>query len=40
LSPEEEKKLRERFNARIQTRDGKAVESFRYYKGLPDGIGR
>jgi LmbE family N-acetylglucosaminyl deacetylase len=40
LSPEEAKEVRERVSQRIQYRDGKAVEGFRYHKGLPDNIGR
>ena len=40
LSPEEAKEVRERVSKRIQYRDGRAVEGFRYHKGLPDNIGR
>ena len=40
LSPEEEKKVKENLARRIKKRNGVAVEGFRYYKGLPDGIGR
>ena len=40
LSPEEEKQVRERVSKRIPYRDGKAVEGFRYFKGIPDNIGR
>ena len=40
LSPEEAREVRDRVSRRIQYRDGKAVEGFRYYKGLPDNIGR
>lgn len=40
LSADEEQKVRERVSKRIKYRDGKAVEGFRHYKGLPDGIGR
>jgi len=40
LSPEEEKKLRERWKNSVFNSEGKAIESFRYYKGIPDGIGR
>jgi LmbE family N-acetylglucosaminyl deacetylase len=40
LSTEEEKEVRDRLSKRIQYRDGKAVEAFRYVKGLPDRIGR
>lgn len=40
LSDEETKQVIERISRRINYKDGKAVEGFRYYKGLPDGIGR
>ena len=40
LSEEEHKKIIERVSKRIKYVDGKAMEGFRYYKGLPDGIGR
>jgi LmbE family N-acetylglucosaminyl deacetylase len=40
LSPEEAKEVRERVNRQIQYRDGQAVEGFRYFKGIPDNIGR
>jgi len=40
LSEEEQKKVIERVSKYIEYMDGKAVESFRYYKGLPDNIGR
>jgi LmbE family N-acetylglucosaminyl deacetylase len=40
LSAEEAKQVRDRVSNRILYRDGKAVEGFRYYKGLPDNIGR
>ena len=40
LSGEEAKQVRDRISNRIINRDGKAVEGFRYYKGLPDNIGR
>lgn len=40
LSEEEAKEVRDRVSKRIRYRDGKAVEGFRYYKGLPDNIGR
>ena len=40
LSEEEAKEVRERVSNRIPYRDGKPVEGFRYYKGLPDNIGR
>ena len=40
LSEEEQKKVIEKISSRIKYVDGKAVEGFRYYKGLPDNIGR
>jgi len=40
LSAEEEQKVKERLSQYIKFRNGKAVEGFRHYKGLPDGIGR
>jgi len=40
LSPEEEKEVKEKLRRWIHIRDGKPMEGFRYYKGLPDGIGR
>jgi LmbE family N-acetylglucosaminyl deacetylase len=40
LSDQEAKEVRDRVSRRIRYRDGKAVEGFRYYKGLPDNIGR
>ncbi len=40
LSEEEAKEVIERVSSRIPYRDGKPVEGFRYYKGLPDNIGR
>jgi LmbE family N-acetylglucosaminyl deacetylase len=40
LSPEEEKEVRENLRRRIQMKDGKPMEGFRHYKGLPDGLGR
>jgi hypothetical protein len=40
LSDEEAKQVRDRIGKMILYRDGKAVEGFRYYKGLPDDIGR
>ena len=40
LSAEEQAKIRERVSRRIERKDGKAVEGFRYYRGAPDGIGR
>ncbi len=40
LSEEEQKKVIERVSKYIEYIDGKAMESFRYHKGLPDNIGR
>ena len=40
LSDEEEKQLRIRWNSSVYNSEGKAIEKFRYYKGIPDGIGR
>ncbi len=40
LSAEEAEQVRDRVSKRILYRDGKAVEGFRYVKGLPDNIGR
>lgn len=40
LSEEEATEVREKVSKRIEYRDGKAVEGFRYYTGLPDNIGR
>lgn len=40
LSPEENRQMEERIRRRLIKRDGKIVESFRYYKGMPDGMGR
>jgi len=40
LSADEAKQVRDRVSKRIVYLDGKAVEGFRHYKGLPDNIGR
>jgi LmbE family N-acetylglucosaminyl deacetylase len=40
LSDQEEKEAKERMRARVRMRDGKPVEGFRHYKGLPDSIGK
>ena len=40
LSAEEAEQVRDRVSKRIHYRDGKAVEGFRHYKGLPDNIWR
>ncbi len=40
LSEEEEKEMKDNLTRWIKTKDGIPVEGFRYYKGLPDNIGR
>lgn len=40
LSESELKQLKDEERARIRMKDGKPVEGFRYYKGLPDGLGK
>ncbi len=40
LMPEEEKKVKAQLRKRVYYKDGKPMEGFRYYKGLPDRIGR
>ncbi len=40
LSEKEQKEVIERVSSRIKYVDGKAMEGLRYYKGLPDNIGR
>jgi hypothetical protein len=41
LSPEEKEEVKKMLRQWIhQNRDGKAMEGFRYYTGLPDDIGR
>ena len=40
LSEEEEKEVKENLRQWIQYKDGKPMEGFRYYTGLPDDIGR
>ncbi len=40
LSEKEQKEVIDRVSSRIKYVDGKAVEGFRYYEGLPDNIGR
>ena len=40
LSAQEAEQVRDRVSKRILYRNGKAVEGFRHYKGLPDNIGR
>ncbi len=39
-SEAEVKEMKERVHDFIRTRDGKPVEGFRYYRGLPDAIGK
>jgi len=40
LSEAEIKQLKEDAHARVRLKDGKPVEGFRYYKGLPDALGK
>jgi LmbE family N-acetylglucosaminyl deacetylase len=40
LSEEEEQEVKEKLRRRIAYRNGIPMEGFRYYKGLPDNIGR
>jgi LmbE family N-acetylglucosaminyl deacetylase len=40
LSPGEEKEVKEMLRGWEQQRDGKPMEGFRHYKGLPDDLGR
>ena len=40
LSEEEEKEVKEQLHGWMEYRNGLPVEGFRYYKGLPDDIGR
>lgn len=40
LSEPEEKEMKERMRSRVRMRNGKPVEGFRYYQGLPDSIGK
>jgi LmbE family N-acetylglucosaminyl deacetylase len=40
LSDAELKELKDHARSQIQMRDGKPVEGFRYYKGLPDALGK
>jgi LmbE family N-acetylglucosaminyl deacetylase len=40
ITPEDEKILRDRINQSAYRKDGRIYEQMRYYKGLPDGIGR
>ena len=36
---EDQEAMKNRITRRIKVEDGKSFESFRYYKGIPDGIG-
>jgi LmbE family N-acetylglucosaminyl deacetylase len=40
LSDAELQQMKDSVRARIRTKDGKPIEGFRYYRGLPDGIGK
>ncbi len=40
LTADEEKDMKTRMRARVRLRDGKPVEGFRHYKGLPDSLGK
>ena len=40
LSEAEVKQMKDSVRAAIRTKDGKPIEGFRYYKGLPDSIGK
>ena len=40
LSEAELKDMREMTRKRVRMKDGKAFEGFRYYRGLPDGLGK
>jgi LmbE family N-acetylglucosaminyl deacetylase len=40
LSEVEVKKMRDSVRAAIRMKDGRPIEGFRYYKGLPDSIGK
>jgi len=40
LPPDERKALEESRRGRLTEKDGRIVESFRYYEGFPDGMGR
>ncbi len=39
-SEAEIKQMKENWRTHIRTKDGHAIEGFRYYRGLPDGIGK
>ena len=40
LSETELKQMKDEMRGRVRTKDGKPVEGFRYYKGLPDAVGK
>jgi LmbE family N-acetylglucosaminyl deacetylase len=40
ISPEEKEEMKKNLRRWIRTKDGKPIEGFRYYTGLPDNIGR
>ncbi|MDA2925084.1 PIG-L family deacetylase [Acidobacteria bacterium AH-259-L09] len=40
LPEDEQKKMLERIRGRLRVRNGKTVEGFRHYKGMPDGMGK
>ena len=40
LSAEELTQMKDDVRANIRMKDGKPVEGFRYYKGLPDAVGK
>ena len=40
LSEAELKQMKDGVRSRIRIKDGKPVEGFRYYRGLPDAIGK
>lgn len=40
LSDAELQQMKDSVRGRIRTKDGKPIEGFRYYRGLPDGIGK
>ena len=40
LSENELQEMKELMHKRVRTKDGKPIEGFRYYRGLPDAIGK
>jgi LmbE family N-acetylglucosaminyl deacetylase len=40
LSETEQQQMKDDTRRKVRTKDGKPIEGFRYYKGLPDGIGK